>query len=103
MAKPKYDGVIEVVHYKPDGQVDWVRAYLRRGAAFTDRIKLDRSTLVEHLKSGKRYLSGKRVTLMAGTFDVDRPLRVVQENGKEVLVTGEIQAEHDNLEGVPII
>ena len=32
MANKKYDGVIEAVHYAPDGQVEWVRAYLRRGA-----------------------------------------------------------------------
>ena len=59
MARQKFDGVVEVVHLKPDGQVDWVRAYLRRGAAFSDHIKLDRSTLVEQIKSGKRYLTGK--------------------------------------------
>jgi hypothetical protein len=103
MAKPKYDGVVEVVHLKPDGQVDWVRAYLRRGAAFSDHIMLDRPTLVEQIKSGKRYLTGKRIPLMAGSFEVDQPLRVVQKNGKEVLVTGELQSEQDRLEGVPVI
>ena len=103
MARQKFDGVVEVVHLKPDGQVDWVRAYLRRGAAFSDHIKLDRSTLVEQIKSGKRYLTGKRIPLMAGSFEVDQPLRVVPKNGKEVLVTGELQSEQDRLEGVPVI
>ena len=52
MAKVKYDGVIEAVHYAADGQVEWVRAYLRRGPAFSDRIMLDRQTLIEDLKAG---------------------------------------------------
>lgn len=103
MAKPKFDGVIEAVRYKPDGQVDWVRAYLRRGPTFSDRVLLDRQTLIEHLKSGKRYLAGKRVRLMASTFEVSEPLQVLQVDGAEVLVTGERRSERDSLEGVPLI
>ena len=55
MARTTFDGVIEAVRYKPDGQVDWVRAYLRRGPTFSDRIMINRATLIENLKSGKRY------------------------------------------------
>jgi hypothetical protein len=103
MAKSKFDGVVEAVHYQPDGQVGWVRAYLRRGKIFTDRTMLDRQTLVEQLKSGKRYLVGERVPLMGGTFDVSSPLRVLQINGREVIVSSDTSAEKDHLEGVPII
>jgi hypothetical protein len=103
MAKAKYDGVVEGVRYLPNGQVAWVRAYLRRGATFSDRLILDRQTLVQNLKSGKRYLAGKRVPLMASTFETSGPLRIVGKNGEEVLVTGDIQAEKDCLEGVPLI
>ena len=103
MAKPKYDGVIETVHYKPDGQVDWVRAYLRLGPIFTDRVKLDRQTLVDHLKSGKLYRVGRRVPLMGGTFETGELLKLIQQNGREVLITGDLRAEQDRLEGVPII
>lgn len=103
MAKPKFDGVVEAVRYTPDGQVDWVRAYLRRGPTFSDHQLLSRHTLIEELKSGKRYLAGKRVPLMASTFEVSKPLRVLERNGSDVLVTGSLEADRDNLEGVPVI
>lgn len=103
MAKAKIDGVVEGVRYLPNGKVAWVRAYLRRGPTFSDHLLLDRQTLVEHLKSGKRYLAGKRVPLMASTFETTQPLRVVGKNGDEIIVTGDIQAEKDSLEGVPLI
>jgi hypothetical protein len=103
MAKPKFDGVVEAVHYKPDGQIDWVRAYLRRGAAFSDRILINRQALIEQVKAGKHFLSGKRIPLMAGTFEVSRPVKVIQSNGSEILVTDELQTAQDCLEGVPVI
>ena len=103
MAKPKFDGVIEAVHYNTDGQVDWVRAYLRRGPAFSDRVKLDRQMLVEHLRSGKRFVTGRRIPLMGGFFEIDQPLRLEPHNGRDVLVVGDQQAEQDFLKNVPLI
>jgi hypothetical protein len=44
MAK-KFDGVIEAVRYK-NGQVEVVRAFERRGAAFSDRILIPRRELL---------------------------------------------------------
>ncbi len=75
MAKPKYDTVVEAVHYQPDGQVAWVRAYHRRGPTFSDWMILKRPELVESLKAGKRIVTGKRVAYMAGTFEVGDPLQ----------------------------
>ena len=103
MAKPKIDGVIEAVRYNPDGQINWVRAYLRRGPIYTDRILLDRQKLIELLKSGKSIMSGTRVEQMASTFKLGNPVRLLQNNGQEVLVMGEVQSNQDRLEGVPII
>ena len=103
MAKNKLDGVVEAVHYKPNGDVDWVRAYVRRGAAWSDHILLGREELIRRLKAGKRYLIGQRIPLKASTFDVTTPLRVIRAGGKEYLVTNQSQAERDYLEGVPII
>lgn len=103
MAKQDFDGVVEAVHYNPDGQVNWVRTYLRRGPVFSDYILLERQTLIEHLKSGKRYLAGKRVPQLASTFEVTEPLQVIQKDGKDILVTGNTQADRDNLAGVPRI
>ena len=103
MAKPKIDGVIEAVRYNPDGQINWVRAYLRRGPTYSDRILVDRQQLIEMLKTGKSIVSGVRVEQMASTFQLGKPVRLLQKNGDEVLVTGEIQSSQDRLEGVPIL
>jgi hypothetical protein len=103
MFGPKYDGVIEAVHYTPDGQVEWVRAYERRGAAFSDCVILDRAKLIERLKARKRFMVGRRIPQMAATFDTSVPVRLIREKGQEILVTGYIKQNQDYLEGVPII
>ncbi len=103
MAKAKYDGVVEAVHYDPDGKVKWVRAYLRRGKTFSDIVLLDRKELTEQLKSGKQFVSGKRIRLRASTFEVSKPVHLVQQGKEEILVTGEKNSNKDYLEGVPII
>lgn len=103
MADKNYDGVIEAVHYAPDGQVDWVRAYLRRGPTWSDRIIIPRRDLIEELKRGRSMVLGKRVELMAGTFEVSHPVRVARSGNREVLVTTDDAAERDQLEGTPVI
>jgi len=99
MAK-KVDGVIEAVHYK-DGQIEAVRAYVRRGAAFSDRMLLTRQELLDHLKKGRRFVTGLRKELMAGTFEVGQPLNTVTRDGKE-LITTRTDATHDTLEPAPV-
>lgn len=104
MAKPKVDGVIEAARYGPDGRIQWVRAYLRRGPAYSDRILLDRQALVEQLKAGKQFMAGERVEFMGGTFRLSKPIRLYQKNGQEILVTEEdAQLNRDHLDGVPIL
>ena len=103
MAKQKYDGVVEAVHYTPEGQVEWVRAYLRRMVIFSDRVMLDRPTLIEYLKSGKRFVIGRRIEGVGANFEVSGSLNVQQKNGQDILVVGDVQADHDRLDGVPII
>lgn len=99
----KYDGVIEAVHYNPEGQIEWVRAYLRRGPTFSDVVLVERQTLIEFIKAGKKFFTGKRVPQMASTFEVASPVKVVEKDGRELIITGEKQAGQDCLEGVPII
>jgi hypothetical protein len=103
MAKTKFDGIVEAVHYNPDGSVKWVRAYIRRGPTFSDIVLLDRQTLAEQLKSGKRIMAGRRITLQASTFEVTKPLRLIQQDHQELLVTGDSTSNKDCLEGVPVI
>jgi hypothetical protein len=103
MAKQKFDGVVEAVHYSPDGQIKWVRVYLRRGPTFTDRILLDRDALVGQIRAGKKFMAGRRVEFMAGTFEVSRPVQLMNSGGREILVTEQTQSDRDCLENVPII
>ena len=100
MAK-KFDGVIEAVRYK-DGQIDIVRTFERRGAAFTDRIMLDRKEFLDRLKKGKKYLVGKRREFLAGSFDVqEQPVQVLNRDGREIIST-HTGADHDELEQAPV-
>ena len=103
MAKIRFDAVIDAVHYESDSKLKWVRAYLRRGPIFSDRVLLDRQSLIEQLKSGKKVYTGKRVPLMAGTFELSQPIRVVNKDNQEILVAGESQSEADLLEGIGVI
>jgi hypothetical protein len=98
-----YDGVIEAVHYASDGQVAWVRAYERRGAAFSDRVLIDRARLIEKLQRGKRFMLGKRVEQQGGTFDVSIPVRLIGIGEAAFLSSDHIHHTQDHLEGVPII
>jgi hypothetical protein len=38
MAKNRFDGVIEAVRYTPEGKIDVVQAYRRRGTAFSQTM-----------------------------------------------------------------
>jgi len=99
MAK-KFDGVIEAVRYK-NGQIQVVRAYERRGAAFSDRVLLDRKTLLGLVQSGKRFVTGTRQEFMGGTFRVGKTVITVKQNGREWLSTRS-DAARDELEDVPV-
>jgi hypothetical protein len=103
MAKKNYDGIIEAVHYAPDGQVAWVRAYLRRGPTWSDRIIMTRRDLIDEIKSGSDLMIGRRVELMAGTFDVTHPVKVANNSGRDVLISTKDGSDCDQLEGAPVI
>jgi hypothetical protein len=103
MEKPKYDGVIEAVHYAEKGQIDWVRAYERRGPAFSDVVLYDRGTLIALLKAGKVIFTGKRIPYMGSSFEVSHQVRLIEVDGKEFLATAETTNQQDHLEGAPIL
>ena len=100
MAK-KIDGVIEAVRYNPNGQIALVRAYERRGVTFSDRVLLDRKTLLERLKAGKNFSTGQRKEFLASTFELSKAVKAVGNNGKEFLTTREGAAQRDELEETP--
>jgi hypothetical protein len=100
MAK-KFDGVIEAVRYK-NGQIELVRTFERRGAAFTDRIILGRDEFLKRLKKGQKYLVGERKEFLAGSFDVqEKSVRVLTRDGKEIISTRS-EADQDELEQAPV-
>jgi uncharacterized protein YjhX (UPF0386 family) len=99
MAK-KVDGVIEAVHYK-NGQIQAVRVYERRGATFSDRILLTRKELLERIKKGRQFVTGKRKPLLASTFEEGKPVQVLSRDGKEIISTRK-EADHDELEQAPL-
>ena len=102
MADKKYDGIIEAAHYTRSGQIDFVRAYERRGFTYSDRVLLDRKTLLERLKARKRFVTGQRKPLLGSTFASDRDVNLVTHAGREFVSTRAGVTE-DTLEGVPLI
>ena len=103
MAKVDYDGVVQAVHYDNEGQVKWVRAFLRRGPVWSDHVRLGRDELVEKIKSGLRFCTGERIQYLGGIFETSLPVELVNVNNHEVLVAGDKPAKTDHLTGVPLI
>ncbi len=95
----KIDGVIEAVRYK-NGQIMMVRAYERRGATFSDRVLLERKTLLERLQKGQQYITGAREELRASTFKLGKSVLIIKQDDRELLATRE-NATHDELDEVP--
>jgi hypothetical protein len=95
----KFDGVIEAVRYR-GGKIDLVRAYERRGPTFSDRVLLDRRALIERLKEGKHFVTGQRTEFMASTFEIGKPVNLLDQDGRQIVTTGP-QSEQDMLDGVP--
>lgn len=102
MEKQKFDGVIEAARCTRKGQIEFVRAYERRGFAFSDCVLLDRKTLLERLKARRRFVTGIRRNFLGGTFEPAREVMLLNRDGREVIATRPDAAE-DMLEGVPLI
>ena len=103
MARKKYDGVIEVVRYDPEGKISQVRIYERRGPTYSDRVLISRAELLQRLHSGKKFAVGSREELMASTFKISSEVRLAGSRSQEVIVSGgATSAECDNLQDVPL-
>jgi hypothetical protein len=100
MAK-KFDGVIEAVRYHPDGQVALVRAYVLRGVTYSDRVLLDRETLIEKLKAGKKFTTGQRKEFLGSTFEFGKPVKIISIGGKDYLSTHDGKHQRDEFEETP--
>jgi hypothetical protein len=102
MTPQKFDGVVEAVRYTPEGTIDTVRGYERRGAAFSDSVLIPRDTLIERIKAGKQFACGERKIFMAGSFLIKSTIHLVKSANNVYLVTNIGPADHDDLKGVPL-
>ena len=102
MARLNYDGVVEAIRYDHQGQVQLVRVYIRHGPTWSDVVLFDRQSFVEQLKSGKRFVVGERIPLLAGTFKTTKDLSLIGHNGNYIIVTGDTKADKDSLPDVPV-
>jgi hypothetical protein len=101
--KKNYDGVVTAAHFSNEGKIDWVRAFERNGFVFSDRIIMDRETLVKNLQDGKRFKIGVRLKYQGNDFDIKDDIRLVEQDGDKFIVTGDTSANQDYLENIPII
>jgi hypothetical protein len=97
----KFDGVIVAARYATEGSLAMVRAYVRRGATFSDHVLIEREALVEGLKKGKKFMTGQRTKGMASTFETWKTIQLVGSKDHEFISTSP-QAQHDLLEEVPV-
>lgn len=95
MAK-QIDGVVEAVRYK-NGQIMVVRVYERRGKTYSDRVLLDRKTLLERVQKGLNYAVGAREEFHASTFKLGASVMIVKQDEREFLATRK-NASRDELE-----
>ena len=100
MAK-KIDGVIEAVRYNKSGQIALVRGYELRGVTYSDRVLLDRETLMERLKEGKKFSTGQRKEFWGSTFDLGKTVKIVNKDGEEYITAGGEASKRDELEDTP--
>ena len=101
MGRQKFDGVVEAVRYAPDGKLSIARVYERRGSTFSDHILLSRADMIRKIKAGQKFMIGKRLEYLGGTFEVTVPLKLAGSPGKEVLFTTKISNDCDDLPDVP--
>lgn len=76
MAQKKYDGIIEAVRYSPDGQIDMVRVYQRRWLVYSDRVLMNRATLLAQLSQGKRFVTGQRTKYVGNVFETGKSVHL---------------------------
>ena len=98
-----YDGVVVAVRYSSQGEIEWVRAFERHGFVFSDRELMDRETLVQNLREGRRFKTGKRMIYQGNDFKIDEDIRLIENDSDCVIVAGSGSPNQDSLGNLPII
>ncbi len=103
LRRPKFDVVVVAVKYKEPGLIDWVRAFERRGATWSDRRMIRRGELLDRIRAGERVVTGERIRYEASTFKTGEAVLIEDNNGNPVLVTAAVNGSGDALQNVPIL
>lgn len=98
----KIDGVIEAVRRDPNGRVEMVRFYERRGPTWSDYMLLNRNDLVRRLKKGEHFVIGERKIYWGGTFNVFTEVQLSAAEGKEQLTTSHTPNGNVELKEAPL-
>ena len=101
--KKPYDGVIVAVRYASDGEIEWVRAFERRGFVFLDHMMLDRSALIERLQDGKNFKTGTRITYLGNDFEIMEDIHLVEKDGTNLVIAGQANSRQDSLGDLPTL
>jgi hypothetical protein len=80
------DLIIEAAHYKPNGQIDSIRAYERRGKTYSDCTLYTLNDLLDLIQKGKQVVVGQRVPHMASTFINTIPSELLNKSGQLTIV-----------------
>ncbi len=99
----KVDLIIEAVHFKPNGYIKNVRAYVRRGPTFSDCVLLSRPELIDYIQTGKRVATGQRVPGMASTFIDLMPLSLIKKADRVFITSDGHTNELDYLNNIPTL
>ena len=99
--KKPYDGVVVAARYSTQGEIEWVRAYERHGFVFSDRVLMARETLIERLQDGKRFKTGERITYQGNDFQINEDIHLVDVDGDNVILAGDISSNQDSLGNLP--
>jgi hypothetical protein len=102
MTKKTIDGVIETVRYDPEGKVDLVRVYEKRGPTFSDVVILTRDQIIRKLRTGKKFYVGDRISLQASTFKLGKLVFLSGPVGHEVIISQAGSKDQDNLQDAPL-
>ena len=98
MPRNTTSAVIDSVHYLPDGRIDFVRLYERRGAVWSDLILTGRNDLVKRIRKGK-ITTGSRKPYLGSEIITGTQIQYEMD----VFFTGEQRGKTDSLPGVPVL
>ena len=103
MNRKKADLIIEAVHHKHNGQIDFVRAYQKRGATYSDCVLVKRKELLEMFATGDHVVIGKRTPFLGTIFSDQKTVSLLTTNNNQTITTTGSTVNQKELAEAPII